>query len=272
LRLLNVLCDAREKKNIITKNDIISHLGLFNQKYANEVDTYIKYMILGRKRLLYISGFGISEYDNLENINAEVNITFAGNQYFEYLCTDFQYIQSCFEIIDWDLEISNSMINESILFIQDVTKSNNSSILFLIEDLKELKNRTKDSFPHSVNYDNIYERVGYMRACLYSLFLKDIVETIYYKKRLRDVEFDIKNLATMKELITVRIISIISNTILNILKNHDAQISIYEIRNWYDFIILVEDWNSTIFHHSKNNSKIIGTKKYYESYLSSVDK
>ena len=272
LRLLNVLCDAREKKNIITKNDIIFHLGLFNSKYVKEVDAYIKYMILGRKRLLYISGFGISEYDNLENINAEVNITFAGNQYFEYLSTDLQYIQSCFEIIDWDLEINNNMINESILFIQDTTKSNNSSIKFLIEDLKELKNRSKDRFPHNVNYDNIYERLGYIRACLYSLFLKDIVETIYYKKRLRDVKFDIKNLTTMNELITVRIISIISNTILNILKNHDPQIAINEIRNWYDFIIFVEDWNSSIFYHSKNNPKIISTKKYYESYLTSIDK
>ena len=267
LRLLNLLNDCQKKTIFISKHEVLLHLSLFDNNYRNNVEDVIEYLIMERKRLVNIVGNGTSDIDIFEKGPAKIDITYAGSQYFEYLSSDLQYVQSCFEIIDWDFNIDNIMIDESLKYIKllNIKDDSNYFLNTYINDIKN--NNIQNILPSRVSNNNQNERIEFIQLCLKLLFLKDIIETSVYRKKRREIPLDkIKNLQPIQEMVIAKIIAIISNSVLKIYRNYEFTPLIKGyILNWYNFILIVEEWNRVLFPDSEIN--FYDVIENYENFL-----
>ena len=81
--------------------------------------------------------------------------------------------------------------------------------------------------------------------------MKDVVETIRYKKAYNKATENIKSISKISNLVTVPIIIGITNSVLNITQN--MPISSDERELWKDLILLVYEWNKLLFPRSDYN-------------------
>lgn len=283
LRILSVLNDYRNENRFITKSDLITHLSLFKLDNENLVRESTRYLRKERKRLIFINGLGLTDYDSYEMENTEIHITTAGQFYIENLCSELGYIQSCFEIIDWELKFSNSDIANVYNFITNRLTSNFSSSINTtkdlltrsIDDFTETNNNISSYLPNEVDNHDLLSRIGFIRKALKLFLFQDIAETIIYihNKNNKHEQLVLKEIKGINELVSLSFIYKVSNSVFYILKNKTDKVTqdsnFNELLYWYDFIILANEWNSIFFEGNvnKNISRLINKFSEYEAQL-----
>ncbi|MDR3094900.1 MAG: hypothetical protein LBU62_09725, partial [Bacteroidales bacterium] len=159
LRILRALYNARKQDEIITKSDLIEHINLFKKEITSKDIDLAKEIInllrVPEKRLLFISGFGMSEDNLAEKSDSNINLTYAGTLYLEYLCTDFQYIQNCFEIIKWNTKI-NGYSKKAIDYIQKRCNDNQAKSI-LLQSLQFLTDTKIEEAIKNIGKNNIID-------------------------------------------------------------------------------------------------------------------
>jgi len=268
LRILNVLNDYRNENRFITKSDLVTHLSLFKIDNENLVRESTRYLRNERKRLIYLNGLGLNESDSYELENTEIHITTAGQYYIERLCSELGYIQSCFEIIDWNLKFTNDDIEDVFEFIDSKLSSELSPsakvtkdiLVSSIDDFKfnDDNNNISAYLPNEVDNQEITSRLQFLRKGLRVLLYQDIAETIIYihNKARKQKLLTLKDINGINELVTSPLICKVCNSVFNILRSRGKiiiQDSNYEeLQNWYNLLIITNEWNNIFFDNYSN--------------------
>jgi hypothetical protein len=249
LRILHIMQQCEKKGIRVTKQDIedtICHI--FNQKTSGDL---LEQLWKSGKRVIIYSFF--DQKDKKKNKEATLEMTKSGYLYLRYLCSDLQYIQSCFEIIDKKFDIQG--IDEVLAYIKIATKDKTNCyaekvLEQTIQDVQ--KNGTESLYPPKpINYNEKYKRFEYIRSILKVIFYKDIIETISYKKQFNTTKKELKRIAKIDNMVTVPIITGVTSSIIKISKSKtkDECLKI-EMEEWYNFILLVKELNTVFFPKS----------------------
>ena len=268
LRILRALHNARKQEEIITKNDLIEHINLFKKRTTSKdlelAKEVINILRVPEKRLVFISGFGMSEDNLVEKSDSNINLTYAGTLYLEYLCTDFQYIQNCFEIIKWNTKIEGYS-TEAIKYVEN-NCTNNTTKSILVQSLKSLM-QVEESIATigrkgEIDSENFCEKFKFIRIALKYLLHKDIIETLNYKVKYDEDKNLAKYIFEIDELITVPIINNVINSVLAICLSIRQTLELSEeIKEWNNLLFLTQNFNSLIFPDSIYNKSLNRTIK-----------
>jgi hypothetical protein len=256
LRILNALYSSRKqnRNNVdITKEALTDHLCIFDQlQQRNRADGYLSMLRSKEKRLLFVPSFTNGRDDN-SDAEPKINISLTGELYLEYLCKDLQYIQSCFEIIDWNSTVEGN-INSAIRYVKERASSNKMSTI-LIQSLSDFAEGARN-IPDEVDNDNLHEIFKFLRTGLRFLFNKDVIETINYKLAY-ERNGNVRNFFMIDSLIMAPVIVRAADSIFNIAKYYISQnrnvftdLLNEEIKQWRDLILMLHEWTVLLFPNS----------------------
>lgn len=264
LRILNIINSSKKRGIIITKKDLATHLNLFDNIDDNVINDNLDYLRNYRKRLLFISGFGTCAKNMREQDDAQIAITYAGTSYIEYLSSDLQYVQSCFEPINWNFNSADE-INKAVDYIRVMVDDNLNSKMLSDALLYIAERKIEEMLPMRVNYNSFIERIQFIRIALKLLMCKDIVETINYKEKFESQEKVVKEIVGINSLITIPIIINLSSAIFNINRENNADEIINELIEWQNLLITIKEWNILLFPTSEEYNKINAVLEKYQS-------
>lgn len=264
LRILNIINTSKKRGIIITKKDLITHLSLFDNINDPIINNNLDYLRNYRKRLLFISGFGTYSKYMCEQDDAQIAITYAGTLYIDYLSSDLQYVQSCFESIDWNFNNSNEVF-KAVDYINVMTKDSLHKKILSDALLYIADKRIEEILPTQVNYSSFIERIQFIRMALRLLMCKDIVETINYKEKYESQDKTVKEIIGINCLITIPIIINTSSAIYYINRENEANEIINELIEWQNLLITIKEWNLLLFPTSEEHKKINSLLEKYQS-------
>ncbi|MDR1895429.1 MAG: KAP family NTPase [Prevotellaceae bacterium] len=268
LRILNALYIARANNDITIQN-LIDHISIFDKSVQNQerADYIIQILRSPEKRLLYVSGFGPSEDAIAAKRNSKVKISRSGELYLNHLCRNLQYIQNCFEIIEWNITVEGN-ITEAIRYINNNCPDEHSKTI-LLQSLLDIQNRDiTEMIPNEVDYDQLHERFRSIRMALRFLFNKDVLETINYKLIYERNE-SVRNIFEINSLITVPVIAHVAQSILNITKPsmENNTVLTNEVMQWKDLIFMIHEWTKLLFRRSRHIRLLEDTLNRYDEII-----
>jgi Cdc6-like AAA superfamily ATPase len=271
LRILNALEIANQKNDVISKQDLIVHINVFKKEQDDvlkgekekekEIDNIIWNLRSPEKRLLFIAGGGETEHEWLSKLDAALIITNAGQGYLSFICTNLQYIQNCFEIIDWKVTTTHAELNSASQYINENYNEKNGNknlLLSSIDDIRKNSNDIHRLIPSSGDYTPYYKRMSFILKMLKFLFMQDMVEMINYKIASRQQGIKFRNIIGIDELITIPIIERVATATLHIAaENLKTEPTTFdhvrqEILDWKSFVVLAKEWNEFLFNKSKH--------------------
>jgi len=253
LRILNTVYYCEQNSISIKIRELFEGLKLYNEISEDKFDMYLSVLWRQGKRVLTLLDVGTNEEKD-KKYNAQPQITKSGVKHIDCLCCDLQYLQNCLEIVDLNTKIVKGNVAEALKYTDDIV--GNQQIKTLLSDsLKGIENKRYIDFtPNFVDYNDINQRIHYIRIMLRLLYLKDVVETIHYKVRYNTTSEDIRSISKITNLISIPIIIGISNSVMKITQNN--QMSFDEREWWKELIHLVCEWNLILFPSSDYNTEL----------------
>jgi len=250
LRILNIIHYCEKNSISIKVKELFESLRLYNDINKDKYKMFRSTLWTQGKRIIILVDVGTNESEEKID-NAILQITKSGFGHIDYLCSNLQYLQNCFEIIDLNAKIINGNLTETLEYIEYL-EGNRQTKELLNSSLKQIENKRYIDFaPNFVDYSEFSQRIHYIRILLRLLYMKDVVETIRYKKAYNKATENIKSISKISNLVTVPIIIGITNSVLNITQN--MPISSDERELWKDLILLVYEWNKLLFPRSDYN-------------------
>ncbi|MDR1505417.1 MAG: KAP family NTPase [Prevotella sp.] len=283
LRILNALHIARKNNEVeITIDNLIDHICLFDRQqekpqHKATVNRFIEMLRSIEKRLLFVPSFN-NGY-NTANPEPTISISRTGELYLANLCKDMQYLQSCFEIIRWNIQIEGS-IEHALHYIKR-SCDNTTTSQILIRSLEELRGDNRViHIPDAVDNNKPEERFRFLRMALRFLFDKDLIETINYKLAY-DRNPQVPNVIIIDSLIMVPVIAGAASSVLHIIRSymetalrnnrdHEHLNRLYnEFLQWQDFLVMLYAWIDLLFPLSDDIQSI---KRVLDEYNDSANK
>lgn len=277
IRILQILHNFWRNRTECSLGLILAETKQLGHWNPNEIFTSINYMLNFRKRLIYIEG--VREYKDVQNleqsISDKVYLTYTGYKYLTELIYNMQYIQDCFNNMDWSVRLikgAGDYISQHLTVAKikieggklkrDIKASAITSIDYLINTF--VKNPTiSDYIPIEIDYNLQHERIKIIRQGLVLFFIADMYEIICYQDGITQNNI-VDNEKYIQELISINIITSLSLEILRVLRIHE-EAEKDEISNWYSLLIICEILNELILNikHKRLNSAI----KRYKNVL-----
>ena len=262
LRIINTLKYCEDNSISITLNDLKSSLSLYNSINEEKFWEFIDVLWTQRKRLITLVDVGTKEPQH-KQLSSTIDLTKSGYKHLDYLSSNLQYIQNCFEIIDLDRIIDKKeTITTAINYIERNVKKTESKKI-LIKSIRDIEDMSyKEQIPRYIDYNDLGSRLKFIRLILRLMFMKDAIETIIYICNLKKSKNEhVRVLSKISNITTVPIVLEATKSVVNITKN-----SRYEERqDWLNLLVLVNNWNSALFPSSDYKRRI-------EHYIEGIEK
>lgn len=262
LRILNTLKYCEDNSTSISLNELKSSLSLYHSITEDKFWELISVLWTQRKRLFTLVDVGTKEPQS-KQLSSTIELTKSGYKHLDYLSSDLQYIQNCFEIIDLSCIVSQKEdIDTAINYINKYIYNTDSKKI-LIKSIRDIEDKSyKEQIPRNIDYNDLNSRLKFIRLILRLMFMKDAIETINYICNSKKNENEhIRTLSKISNIITVPIIFEITKSVVKITRN-----SRYEEReDWLNLLMLVGIWNGALFSMSDYTKKI-------EDYIAIIEK
>jgi hypothetical protein len=271
IRILQFLKFNFRSNKITTLSSLIKELNRFNVYSMNDILFSINDLINVSKRLIFVDGKStfLNTSDLINNNESFISITKTGLNYFENMTTNLQYMQSCFESIEWQtkfLKRTALLVNKILFsdenFVNRLKKE--PAIKQILDDLLNHNFRTSDIIPLEYNNSNINDRFSFIRKGLHLLLINDIVQLLYLKYYdLMDYNLDSDDDSNNEvkifnnNLIVNTFIRNAAHSFTNILiseKNNNKILIIEEVKNWYNLVFISSLWEEVLTEKTQNKT------------------
>lgn len=262
IRILSIINQAKEHGLTIRLQDLTTHLELFYGEDTNIIQPNLNNLSETKKQLLFQLNTTFENY----NTSSTLWLTETGYMYLNFLSNDLQYLQSCFESVDWVFN-STHEINRTIQYLNRVAGANQH-----LQLLKDLIGKTNNSIlPQYIDYGSFMLRMQFLRISLKTLVCRDIIETVNYKGKFNMSPMEIRNIIGIQQLVTIPIVINISNAVLNIFNKRSVDINAKEeLMNWYDMLLSISEWNRILFENNAQSDYMSTIITKYQSAIKNI--
>ena len=138
------------------------------------------------------------------------------------------------------------------IYTQNQVKSFPSEEQFMNSLIKQFNFNITDIIPKFINQNEFRDRMLFIRKGLFALLYQDVLESIKYLNNFYKTEnLELEDFLMINRLVTLDLISKISNSFLNIIvgKDYVGLFDIEELSDWQNLLLISQLWNKLIFEN-----------------------